>query len=575
MSYVCNVDFNVIMIFCVTNMTLFITGLPEKPRPHRYRCWSVSDLTRHTNGLRRDNNRKQPDIHLLLDDGFWPKPPRTSLLKHSRVRKSFIDQAKKRTFKNTKGLARSCSLFELKELIEKYGNENLAVPKRPSHKEVKTSDIPKKDKKTFSKTSKKADKNRVVDPDISDFERREEIMDVEHCSVTDVTPKLGDSIQSLTKTPDKLLPKVVLEKLNLSGKKSCKLGEPVDNTGSGKEPIKLKLILSPEGRVSHSKANEHQTTDIENSTDSDIDSDAPLDTVLKKAHSAEKNKKKKLHSNEKLTKKPVQFENTKTDLDTICEKKVKVPGVNETHKAKVCDENSEGKERTRNMSESDSKHSSHHHKKHKHDKHKQKSKHSHKSKDDKSEAIILTEKHSDKPNTDNLEKQDKLETKEPKKVDQVKNKDALLDDHIETVIEYKKQTSFSGGELSVELPDNEIIETSKQEEHSKESVSESKNDTSGFKTKVGDKTNIEKSLKSPEKGMERKTHAKKKHKDKRKENDLKTKDKHVSSFTKALDDIVSAKVDEIVAGSKKRKAEENRSDSDRTDRKHKSGSPKR
>ena len=526
-----------------------------------------------------DNNGKHPQIHLLLDNGFWPKPPRTSLLKHSRVRESFIEQAKKRMTNNYGSLKRSCSLFELKELIEKYGTEKLEVPKRLTPKEVKTADISKKDKKSVSKTSKKKDKSKVVDLDIVDLERREELMDVDYSSRTDISQKVGHDIKSLIKTPDRLLPKVVLEKLDLSGKKSCRLGEPLENKGSGKKPIKLKLILSPENRVDHAKANRHLKADVGNSSEDEIDSDAPLDTVLKmKAlHSAEKEKRRKISGNNKLIEEMIQDRSSKTGLDTTHDKTGAGPCDNETLKTKACDEKTERKERTRKQSESDSKHSSHHHKKHKHEKHKHKSKHSHKSNDDKTNAS-LKEVHSDKPKADNLESDSivAVETQDQQAMDQSENKDTSLSDHIQAESEKKNKTPVSGLELLAELSKNETIETNRTRESKKDTASENGNDISCIESvAVANKTALEKSLKSPEQGSESKTHDKKKHKDKRKENDLKTKDKHVSSFTKALDDIVSAKVDEIVAGSKKRKAEENRTDPDRIERKHKTGSPKR
>ena len=523
------------------------------------------------------NNEKHPQIHLLLDNGFWPKPPRTSLLKHSRIRESFIEQAKKRMTNSYGSLKRSCSLFELKELIEKYGTEKLEVPKRLTHTEVKTADISKKEKKSVSKTSKKKDKSKFVDLDITDLERSEELMDVDYSSKTDISPKVGHDIKSLIKTPDRLLPKVVLEKLNLSGKKSCRLGEPLENEGSGKKPIKLKLILSPENRVDHDKANRHLKADVGNSSDDEIDSDAPLDTVLKmKAlHSAEKERKRKTSGNEKLTEDKIQDKSSKTGLDTIRDKTGAGPGDNEV--LKTNDEKTERKERTGKQSESDSKHSSHHHKKHKHEKHKHKSKHSLKSKDDKADAS-LKEVHSDKQNADNLESENKDavgEIQDQQAMDQSKNKDTSLSDHIQAESEKRKKTSVSGLELLAEFSKHETEETNRIRESNIDTTSENGNDISHTEGKaIENKTAVEKSLKSPEQGSESKTH-KKKHKDKRKENDLKTKDKHVSSFTKALDDIVSAKVDEIVAGSKKRKAEENKSDPDRTERKHKTGSPKR
>ena len=446
----------------------------------------------------------------------------------------------------------------------------------------KPADIAHKDKKSSLKPSKKKDRNRAVAHHISDLERREEHVDIGISSKTDTPRKVGHEITSILKMPDKMSPKVVLEKLNLSGKKSCKVGETeVESTEAEGKHIKLKIILSPDSRVTDMEAERNQSADVENSSAEEIDSDTPLDTVVKmkmlNSFRKQKKKKKKVADKGKLIEEKAQNNIIVISLDE-----------KETRKS---NSSTEIKERNRKHSEFDAKHSSHHHKKHKHDKRKdKKSKHSQKSKDDKPGATGK-DKHWDKPKDDTLESANKIviieandKTSENDKQVSDKSKDSCLTDHIQ-IDEVKNKTSDSSQKLSPEKAHNDPLETDKNKEtdKSKEPISGKDHKETISLSKVKeiedtDKRNgLENSHKTPKKGTEHNIQDKKKEqkKETRKENDVKAKDKYITSFSKALDDIVSAKVEEVMAGSKKRKAEDHKSDADTSERKHKTGSPKR
>ena len=251
---------------------------------------------------------KHPQLHLLLDSGFWPKPPKTSLLEPEQVRNCFVGQA---NANRPKTLPRAGSLVDLQELSKLYGDRKLeeiplqslvdlnkSVEKfltRKARKSYKQSSTGIEDNSTCIAAKKYKESVSVASGKESvciPAKRYKEPVAVEGCKKESetMTGKDAHKTSSLEEICKKA-PKVVLKKLKLHGKDSYKVEahghgdllptEAEEDCGAVEKNMTLKA-KSPHKGITVSKAEVntpdlslHKSPHIDTNTGNEVQTEMP------------------------------------------------------------------------------------------------------------------------------------------------------------------------------------------------------------------------------------------------------------------------------------------------------------